>query len=144
MAIPGAKKRIGESAVPVISYKDPLVTDTSVDIAGNHEDKIKVPPAVIADLSKLVDEYTALAEKHKDNTEDGSFYLTCATAFEQLLDHLKTGTVESVKRAQIAMSSYMNPILSKIPANVQNFIYTGGKKPTLQQFYQEIKNKKGS
>ena len=145
MTIPGAKKKLGESTIPVISYDDSVNVDNNVDIAGNHEDKIKVPAAIVADLSKMVDQYTQLADQYKDSTEDGSFYLTCAVAYEQLLDFLQSGTVESIKRAQIAMSSYMNPILSKIPANVQNYIYTGGKKPTLQQFYQDIKNKnKGS
>lgn len=108
-----------------------------------HDDKINVPANVLSDLKSVIDEFTK--EANDKNTRDdtrASFCMTVASAFQQLMDDLKLGTVGGVKQAQIHVTSWMNPITSHLPVSVQKFVYMGGQKPTLKNLFDEKREDK--
>lgn len=136
---------------PTIEYKDPAIvadkpnTDLYNPGALPHTDKIRVPVAVMSDLSSCIGDYEKCA-KLSNGVDDakGSFCMTVVAAFKELDDLLKIGTVESVKQAQIKATSWMSPITVLLPVTVQKFIHMGGRKSTLKDFFDDKKNSKSA
>jgi hypothetical protein len=135
--------------VPVIKYKDAAEeadkpdTDLTTSGAMAHDEKVKVPAEVMSDLRSTISDFTKCAElsNGRDDTK-GSFCMTVVSAFEELEDLLKVGTVEAVKMAQVKVTSWMNPITSHLPVSVQKFVYMGGRKPTLKDLFDTKKLEK--
>jgi hypothetical protein len=131
-------------AVPVIKYTDAANvtdkpdTDLTTSGAMDHGEKVKVPAEVMSHLKTAISDFQKCADL-SDSRDDakGSFCMTVVSAFEELRDLLEVGTVESVKQAQIKMTSWMNPITSHLPVSVQKFIFMGGRKPTLKDMFDD-------
>lgn len=133
-----------KSGVEKIKFSQPAMTDDAVDFGGDEQsEKVSVPSEVITDLKAKIAEYEKVAEM--SNMRDdarASFALTAAEAMKTLLADIEESTVESIKRAQINMSSWMSPITNNVPASVQKFVYRGGKKPTLHDLFAEKRSSK--
>jgi hypothetical protein len=112
----------------------------------NHEDVVKVPSNVLSDLKGVIDAFEKEAGTAAGrDTSRTEFCLTVAGALSELRDHIAGGTVESIKRAQIFMTSLMGPISSNIPPSVVQFVAMGGRKPTLKDLFNlRTQEKKGS
>ena len=67
--------------------------------------------------------------------------MTVHAAMTELYDYLEVGTVEAIKMAQIKLTSFMNPITTNIPPSVRDFIYRGGRKPSLKDLFDMKRNK---
>lgn len=141
---------LGESAekVELIKFNTPSGvadkpdTDLTNSGAQPHDDKVKVPADVIRELKATIKQFDDDAEK--SNTHDdtrAAFCLTVSSALTQLLNDLELGTVQGVKQAQIHMTSYMSPITANLPAIVQRYIVMGGRKPTLQDIFNDKRSK---
>lgn len=138
------KTAIDLPAPKEIEFKDPANkankpdTDLTNSGANKHDDKVKVPANVMADLKAAIAEFNKCAETSstRDDTK-ASFCMTVAAAFSELLADLETGTTESIKMAQVHMTSWMNPITANLPASVQKFVYMGGRAPTLKDLFDD-------
>jgi hypothetical protein len=123
--------------VDQLKFKDPAnLGKDEQEPAGEHETRVKVPAEVLTDLNAAIAEYDREAENFK-NSDDAraSFAMTAADAMKTLRDHLKTGTVQSIKLANVHLSSLMSPIATNIPASVVKFVYSGGAKPSLKDLF---------
>lgn len=125
---------LGESAVKSINIKDPA-QNTKDDNAFAGDSKVTVPANVKSELKAVIAKFEKEAEYHKNDDARASFGLTVAAALQDILDCLNHGTVEGVKRANVKMTSYMNPITSHIPPAVVKFITSGGAKPSLKDLF---------
>ena len=129
-------------ATPVIDYKDPSRkadkpdTDLTKSGAEPHEDSVKVPASIKSELKAVIAEFDKTAKfANTRNDTKASFCMTVVEAFQELLDYLNVGTVESIKLAQIHMAGLMNPISSHLPPTVVKFILAGGRKPSLKDLF---------
>lgn len=121
--------------------KDPAQKiDDNTSFVSN--DTVRVPSHVIAELKAKINELEKEAEFNKGDDARASFCLTAAGAMKEVLDLLQKGTSESVKLANVRMSSFMNPITSKIPASVIKFVYSGGAKPSLKDLFDSKRESK--
>lgn len=116
--------------------KDPAqkVEDNDSFVKGD-EEKVRVPANVISDLKSKIAELDREAEFNKTDDARASFCMTASSAMKDVLELLQKGTSESVKMANVRMSSFMSPITSKIPASVVKFVYSGGVKPSLKDLF---------
>lgn len=127
---------------PEIDYKQPSNkfskpdTDLTKSGAEPHEDKVKVPANIKADLKAVIAEHEKSA-KFANTRDDNkaSFCMTVVEALKELLEYLDQGTVESMKQAQLHMSSLMSPIATLIPDSVKKFVLMGGRKPSLRDLF---------
>lgn len=105
-------------------------------LAGEQEEKVKVPADAMRELRAVKAEYERQAKfsSTRDDTH-ATFALTVAGAMEELIDLLSQGTVGGVKSAQIKLSSLMSPILHLVPDSAVKFIHSGGRKPTLKDLF---------
>lgn len=126
-----------------IEYNHPA-TDGEVDYGGDqHEDKISTPSSVMSDLNAAIAEFEKEVEKYDGHDNDtASFYMTAVDSFRTLKDHLQDGTALGIKNAQIEMTRWMSPIGNKLPASVRRFVESGGKKTTLSERFQELRQAK--
>ena len=107
------------------------------------EEKVKCPANLLKMLKTEMAEAEKESEYHKDrDQETAKFYNNLAIAMETLHKHLSEGTHESMQRAQIEFSSWMNIMQHKVPSQVVDFIMKGGKITSLKDFYKEVKMKK--
>jgi hypothetical protein len=134
---------------PVIQYKDAAnkadkpATDLTTTGAMPHDEKVKVPANVMSELRSTIGDFRKCADLSNGRDDaKASFCMTVVSAFEELEELFKTGTVESVKMAQVKMTSWMNPITSHLPVSVQKFIFMGGRKPTLKDMFDSKKQEK--
>lgn len=128
-------------ATPEIKYSSNAVDSEAGEaekVSMAHEDKVKVPANVSKDLKAVIAEFEKTA-KFANTRDDAkaSFCMTVVEAFKQLLDYLDMGTVESIKLAQIHMTSLMSPITQHLPVSVTKFIVSGGRKPTLKDLFDD-------
>jgi hypothetical protein len=132
------------SGVKKVEFKQPAMSDDHVDFGGDEaEAKIPAPKNVISDLKAKIAEYEKVAEfSNQRDDARASFALTASEAMKSLLADIEEGTTESMKRAQINMTSWMSPIVNNVPASVQKFIYRGGKKSTLKDMFGDLKQAK--
>ena len=134
---------LGEAAdaskqrVDTLKFKDPAqdTTDKSQFTDTNCE-KVRVPAGLMSELNAVVADFDKQA-KFSQTSDIGraSYAMTVADACRDIADLLKVGTVESVKMANVRLSSYMNAITQHIPASVIKFIYSGGQKPSLKDMF---------
>ena len=103
---------------------------------------VRVPSNVISELKAKITELEKEAEFNKGDDARASFCLTATGAMKEVLDLLQKGTSDSVKMANVRMSSFMNPITSKIPASVVKFVYSGGTKPSLKDLFNSKRENK--
>lgn len=106
------------------------------------DEKVRVPANVISELKAKIAELDKEAEFNKNDDARASFCLTASAAMKDVLELLQQGTSESIKMANVRMSSYMNPITSKIPASVVKFVYSGGVKPSLKDLFNAKREEK--
>lgn len=128
---------VGMKTIPVMQFKGDT-TDQSAGKTGpmDHQDKVKVPADVKSDLRKVIADFKKQAEfSNSRDDARATFCMTVVAAMEELQELLATGTVESIKMAQIKVTSWMNPITVNLPVSVQKFIYMGGRKPTLKDLF---------
>jgi hypothetical protein len=59
-----------------------------------------------------------------------SMSLTIASALRDLKDCLELGTQEGLKLAQIRATTYMNPITTKFPVELTDYLCKMGRQPT--------------
>lgn len=106
------------------------------DVATPHEEKVSVPANVKKDLKAAIANFEKQA-KFANTRDDAraSFCMTVAEAFSTLLELLDRGTVESIKLAQIQLTSWMNPITTQLPSSVYKFVLMGGKKASLKDLF---------
>lgn len=108
-------------------------------------EKIKVPAELKSSLKKVADAYNSEANEQKDRDDiRASFCMTVADAASEILGYLTTGTQDSLKQAQIRMSSMMNAITSNFPSDVVKFINSGGSKPTLKTLFDDKRNSRNN
>jgi hypothetical protein len=128
--------------VDEIQFKDPVGTEekpeTDLDYSGAypHGNNVKVPQEIKNELKNAIEVFKRCADFNntRDDTK-ASFCMTVHAAMTELYDYLEIGTVEAIKMAQIKLSSFMNPITSNIPEKVRDFIYRGGRKPSLKDLF---------
>jgi len=122
----------------VITYKDPSKSPDcfTAPVNDNDENSISVPADVKADLKKAIADFKKQADfaNTVDDTRS-SFCLTVVAAFERLQELLSSGTVGDLKQAQIFMTTWMNAITTNLPASVQKFVLSGGRKDTLKDLF---------
>jgi hypothetical protein len=131
-----------EPKVDEIQFKDPVGTEekpeTDLDYSGAypHGNNVKVPQEIKNELKNAIEVFKRCADFNntRDDTK-ASFCMTVHAAMTELYDYLEIGTVEAIKMAQIKLSSFMNPITSNIPEKVRDFIYRGGRKPSLKDLF---------
>lgn len=119
-----------------------LPVKESADVADDCCTKIEVPAAAKSELSAVITKYEKEAKDY-DGRDDAraSFAMTVVSAASEIAELLSTGTVESVKQAQVRFSSFMNPITALFPASTIKFINSGGRKPTLKDFFNDKRAK---
>lgn len=106
------------------------------DIVGAPDEKITVPANVKSGLDSVIQKYSDEAKTFTGRDDArASFAMTIADAAAELKELISTGTVESIKQAQIKYSTYMNAITTNFPAEVVKFIASGGRKPTLKDLF---------
>lgn len=111
--------------------------------ADDPQDVVKVPSEVKTALSDAIAVFQKCADFN--NTRDdakASFCMTCVGALEELQDCLNMATAESMKAAQIKMTSWMNPITTNIPEIVRDFVVRAGRKPSLKDLFDKKKGQK--
>lgn len=114
----------------------------SADVADDCCTKIEVPSAAKSELSAVITKYEKEAKDY-DGRDDAraSFAMTVVSAASEIAELLSTGTVESVKQAQVRFSTFMSPITALFPASTIKFINSGGRKPTLKDFFNDKRAK---
>lgn len=114
----------------------------STDVADDCCTKIEVPSAAKSELAAVISKYEKEAKDY-DGRDDAraSFAMTVVGAASEIAELLSTGTVESVKQAQVRFSSFMSPITALFPASTIKFINSGGRKPTLKDFFNDKRAK---
>ena len=111
----------------------------------DHEEKVKVPSDIKTELKSVIAELDRVAKSNENrNDEKASFAMTASSALKQVADELDKGTVESIKQAQVLISSFMSPITSYIPSEVIKFVARGGQKPTLKDLFATKRQRKDS
>lgn len=129
-----------DSTVKPITYKDPVSTGESDPLtysgANAHEDKVKVPANLMSDITKAIAAHKSTAD-HANARDDatGSMSLTVVDVLQQLKTLFDEGTTESIKRAQILVTSLMSPVAQHVPESVKKFIHYGGRAPTLKDMF---------
>lgn len=122
----------------IIKFNDPFIKkgEPVGDNMSDMDTKIKMPSEVASDLKDAINTFQK-AYDHSNGRDDdrASFCLTTLDCLKQLQDDLSAGTVESIKQAQINITSWMNPIVNNIPSSVRKFIYDGGKTPSLKNLF---------
>jgi hypothetical protein len=125
-----------------IAHEDPVAHDrkpeTDLDYSGayQHGEKVKVPANVMVALKDSINVFRKAAD-YNNMRDDAvaSFSMTVVGALEELQDALSLGTVDSIKQAQIKMTSWMNPITTNIPEVVRDFVLRGGRQPSLKDLF---------
>lgn len=119
-----------------------LPVKESADVADDCCTKIEVPSAAKSELTAVISKYEKEAKDY-DGRDDAraSFAMTVVGAASEIAELLSTGTVESVKQAQVRFSSFMSPITALFPASTIKFINSGGRKPTLKDFFNDKRAK---
>ena len=119
-----------------------LPVKESTDVAADCCAKIEVPAAAKSELAAVISKYEKEAKDY-DGRDDAraSFAMTVVGAASEIAELLSTGTVESVKQAQVRFSSFMSPITALFPASTIKFINSGGRKPTLKDFFNDKRAK---
>ena len=114
----------------------------STDVADDCCTKIEVPSAAKSELAAVISKYEKEAKEY-DGRDDAraSFAMMVVSAASEIAELLSTGTVESVKQAQVRFSSFMSPITALFPASTIKFINSGGRKPTLKDFFNDKRAK---
>lgn len=141
---PNNKTAVDLKAPEVIKYKDASAEHEaeSSQPGMKHDDKVKVPPEVLSDLQKVIDEFAKCADTNSSRNDDkASFCMTVTDAFTEVKELISQGTVESVKAAQIKVTAMMNPISAYLPVSVQKFIHMGGRKPSLKDLFDAKRTK---
>lgn len=134
----GVTRESVEIPVEKITFKDPAVVGNPAEVMGNDDDKISVPSNVSSDLSAAIAEFTKIANDFNGRDDArAAFAATVADAMTMLQTNLSGGTTLSMKQAQLALSTMMNPITSNIPASVLKFINMGGRKPSLKDLFND-------
>jgi len=138
-----------EPKINDLTYTDPDVindkpaTDLTTATSLPHAEKVKVPGEVMTSLKDAIDVFTRCANFNNGRDDiEGSFCMTVVNALEELEANLDLGTVEGIKQAQIKMSSWMNPITTNIPELVRDYVYRGGRKPSLKDLFDVKKGEK--
>lgn len=118
--------------------KRPGVAESAeVTVADASDKKIKVPAGVKSDLKAAIAEFEKSSKFANTRDDDkATFCMTVAEAFSELLTYLEDGTVDSIKRAQIHMAGLMSPIANHLPESVKRFVLSGGRTPTLKDFFE--------
>jgi hypothetical protein len=108
----------------------------------NDTTKVTVPASILNDLKKVIDECreTAQVAKRRDDPDRMAYYDDTANAMQQVHDYLSMRTVEGMKRAQLLSQRMLNVSRRLMPNNVWKFIVDGGKKRTLKDYHNEVKN----
>lgn len=112
--------------------------DASMD---DYETKIKVPSKIKTALRSAVSTFRKDAERQGSGhsaQETAQMYMDTADAFEKILDHLESGTLQDLKQAQIFATTLMGPMLHKVPDEVWDFITNGGQKRSLKDYMIKI------
>ena len=114
----------------------------STDVADDCCTKIEVPSAAKSELAAVISKYEKEAKEY-DGRDDAraSFAMMVVSAASEIAELLSTGTVESVKQAQVRFSSFMSPITALFPASTIKFINSCGRKPTLKDFFNDKRAK---
>ena len=134
-------------APEVIKYKDNAFvdgedTDLCTQTVPTDDEKMPTPSNVISDLKKAIAEFEKCAEKSSGDVTQvkaGSFDMTAASSFGDLLKDLEDGTGAGVKRAQVRMTSWMNVLTSVLPVSVQRYVLNSGRKSSLKQLFDDKK-----
>jgi len=134
------KKRadMKESSVPIadIKIKDKVDIEKQEPVKMEHDEKVSVPSEIKSQLKAVISDFDKIAKDNDQRDDDkASFALTASSALTSVLDELNTGTVESIKRAQVLLSSFMSPISSYVPSDVVKFLARGGRKFTLKDLF---------
>jgi hypothetical protein len=132
--------QFGESTeYSTIVYKNPLKDPAGQTDNGpaSDEEKVKVPSEVKSDLRAAIDDHKkdAMFADKVSNDIRASHSMTIVGAFEELQDLLNLGTVQSIKMAQVRVTSWMSPIRAHLPTSVQKFVMMGGRKPNLRDLF---------
>lgn len=128
--------------VTSVHVNELLPVHESADVADDCCTKIEVPSAAKSELSAVITKYEKEAKDY-DGRDDAraSFAMTVVSAASEIAELLSTGTVESVKQAQVRFSTFMSPITALFPASTIKFINSGGRKPTLKDFFNDKRAK---
>ncbi len=131
-----------------IKYKDPNQipggeeTKQTTATAWPNEERVRVPNNLKSQLKTTIAEFRKQADFSNGRDDAQAAYcMTCHDAMQELLDLLDIGTVDALKQAQIKMTSWMNPITTRIPTEVRDFVLRGGMKPKLKDLYQQAAKK---
>lgn len=122
--------------IPVMSFRNDK-TDVEPQVTPPcKEEKITVPASTMAELRAVIADFKKQAD-FSDTRDDtrATFAMTVVAACEELADLLSQGTADSMKWAQIKMTSWMSPITSNIPTSVVKFVQMGGRKPSLKDLF---------
>lgn len=106
----------------------------------NESQKVTVPAKIKSALkneSTLARKEASKYEIRKD-WDNKNFYENMANAFEVLGEKLETGTIYSIKEAQIYMTSLMSLYTNKIPPEVIKYIASGGSVRPLKDYLTKV------
>ncbi len=124
------------NVAPVL-FKNDSRQDQELEFGGDPLDKaVSIPAEIKSQLAKAL---AAVKAQVKSKTTDDvtvSFYMTAEACLETLTDLLHTGTVESLSAANTEFLSWMSPIQHLVPATVQKFILSGGRRSSLKDAFE--------
>ena len=127
---------------PEIEYHTPGARYDLGDTAILSQEKaVTVPADVLSDLTSAIAEIGHRVDVAYDDTAK-SFWMTVSDALTELQRLLKEKTPESIKQAQIHMSTLMSPITGHIPDSVSKYILRGGRPPSLSDRFTDAFAKK--
>lgn len=120
----------------------PVEAPTQLDQRGDasmneYTDKVVVPSQVKTAMQDVINTFVTEAKKlegYQTSADTYELYNNTAKAFQTIQDKLNTGTIQSIKEAQLFASSLMGPMFHKIPSVVWNFLASGGQKRSLKDF----------
>lgn len=135
-AAAGVSEAANVPAVQDVKIKDKVDTEKQEPVKMDHEEKVSVPSEIKSQLKAVISDFDKIAKDNDKRDDDkASFALTASSALTSVLDELNIGTVESIKRAQVLLSSFMSPITSYVPSDVVKFLARGGRKSTLKDLF---------
>lgn len=121
----------------VIGFVQPSTIVTTSALASRviHTDSVTVPRQLIKDLDEAIGKHQ---EQVDGTTFDGvaEYHSNIVTCLKQLKTLLNDKNVESIKKAQLVMMSWMSPIQNEVPSMVKLFVLSGGRPASIKdRFY---------
>jgi hypothetical protein len=134
--------------VPVIKFNQPACCPTDANFAQDiepMENAIKVPKNVMRAVNASIETFDRAADFNNGRDDAlASFSCTVASALRDIKAYLDLGTQEGLKQAQIKITTYMNPITTKLPPELFDYLSKAGRQPMSLKtmFYDVWDNKK--